>query len=264
MNILKMVLVGIVQGLTEFMPVSSSGHLVLIQRIFGLDKPGLTYEVILHIGTLIPIIIVFWQDIVGLLKKPFQKTTYLLITATIPAVVFTLIFDKPIEQLFQGGRFLSLGFIITGFVLLFASSLPDGYKEMKDISVSDAVLIGCMQAIAIAPAISRSGSTISGALTRKLTRETAAKFSFLMSIPAILGATVMQAKDIVTGNVVIPSADIVPMLFGFVAAMLSGYLSIRFMLKIIKECKLKYFSYYVFALAALIIADQFFFKTFFS
>lgn len=263
MNMLNAVLLGIIQGITEFLPISSSGHLALFHQIFGITEPTLTFDVVLHVGTLIPVIIVFWKEIFSLLKKPFQKITYCLVIATLPIVATSLIFNDIIESLFIGGRFLAIGFVITGFVLLFADRVKDGEKREKDITFADSLLIGCMQAIAIVPAISRSGCTISGALSRRLSRDTAARFSFLLSIPAILGAAVLQVKDIISGDLVLATRDIIPMLMGFVAAALSGYLSIRFMLKIIRACKLRYFSYYVFALAGFILADQIFLHIFF-
>lgn len=263
MNMLNAVLLGIIQGITEFLPVSSSGHLALFQQIFGITEPTLTFDVVLHVGTLIPVVIVFWEEIFSLIRKPFQKLTYCLVVATLPIVVISLLFNDIIDTLFIGGRFLAIGFMITGFVLMFADRVTDGEKKEGDITFADSVLIGCMQAIAIVPAISRSGCTISGALSRRLSRDTAARFSFLLSIPAILGAAVLQVKDIVSGELIFSARDAMPMLMGFLAAALSGYLSIRFMLKVIRACKLKYFSYYVFALAAFILADQFFLHIFF-
>lgn len=257
LNILQAVILGIVQGLAEFLPVSSSGHLVLLQKVFGITEPTMTFDVILHVGTLIPIVIVFRKDLMALIKKPFQKMTYLLAIGTLPAVLVSLLFGDFIDNMFQTGALLSLGFIITGVLLLWADSIIEGEKQGRDITYTDAVFIGCMQAIAITPAISRSGSTIAGSLCCKLKRETAAKFSFLLSIPAILGAVVLQLKDLATGEAAIGDISLLAVLFGFFAAMLSGYLSIRFMLKLIKECKLKYFSFYVFGLAAFIAFDQF-------
>ncbi len=259
MNILYAVILGIIQGLTEFLPVSSSGHLVLFQNLFGLDMPGMQFDVVLHIGTLIPVIIVFRKDIIMLIKKPFQKYVLLLAAATIPAVIFALLLGDAVDELFKSGAYLGLGFILTGLVLIYADRIGNGKKKEEDITLTDSIVIGTMQAIAICPAISRSGSTIGAALFRKLDRETAARFSFLLSIPAILGAAVLAFKDVVTGGVPVPSADIPGFVAGFIASGLTGYLAITFMLKIIKKGKLRYFAYYVFALAALILADKFIF-----
>lgn len=256
MNLLQAIILGIVQGLTEFLPISSSGHLLLTEKLFGIHNDSLFFEVFLHVGTLIPVLIVFRNDILKLIKNPFQKMTYLLIVATIPAVLVTLVFGEYLDQLFNATLFLAFGFIITGCLLLYSDRVKSGYKKDKDITYLDALVIGAIQGIAIAPAISRSGSTISGSLFRKLKRETAAKFSFLMSIPAILGAVALQVMHIIKGDVIIVDMNWFNMCAGFVAAMLSGFLAVNFIMELIKRCKLKYFSFYVFALALLIIIDQ--------
>ncbi|MDR2649775.1 MAG: undecaprenyl-diphosphate phosphatase [Clostridiales bacterium] len=266
MNILKAVILGIVQGFSEFLPVSSSGHLVAAQRLFGLEEQMLSFDIILHLGSLVAVFIVFWKDIWGLLKKPFQNLTYMLIAATIPAVIVGALLKEQIEILFEGGVFLALGFIITGLLLLYSDSMRNIKNQSKDISLPDAIFIGCVQAAAIAPGISRSGSTITAGLRQGLSRENAARFSFLLSVPAILGAALMTAKDALgspEGAAGLLAAGALPMLLGFLASMLSGYLSIRFMLDLIKKCELRYFSYYVFAVAAFILADIFIMHRFF-
>ena len=251
MSLLEAVILGIIQGLTEFLPISSSGHLSVFHHIFGMQEPQIAFDVVLHLGTLVPVFIVFRKDIWALLRNPFQKMTVLLIIGTIPAVVFALLFKSRIEMLFASLLFIVFGFCITGLVLLFADRVSTGDKEEKDITFVDALLVGCAQAVAIAPAISRSGSTIAASLGRKLNRETAAKFSFLLSIPAILGAAVMTFRGIISDG----AGDIewLNMAVGFVAAMLSGYLAIKFMLNLIKKAKLKYFAVYVFILAAVLL-----------
>ena len=266
MNLLEAVLLGIVQGLTEFLPISSSGHLVLFQKLFGITAPMLSFDVFLHLGTLVAVFIVFWKDILAILKKPLQNITYMLIVATIPAVVVGLLFEKQIEAMFNGGVTLALGFIITGLLLIYSDRIKNPGKLNKDIRFADAAVIGCMQALAIVPAISRSGSTITAGLYQGLSRETAARFSFLLSIPAILGAALLTAKDIMGGPggaAGFLSAGALPLCFGFLASLLSGYLSIRFMLDLIKKSKLSYFGYYVLVLAGFILADIFLTHRFF-
>jgi len=266
MSILKAVILGIIQGFTEFLPISSSGHLVLAQRIFGIEQHVLSFDIILHLGSLIAVFAVFWKDIFELIKKPFQNLTYMLIVATIPAVFIGILFKNQIESLFEGGIFLAFGFLFTGALLIYSDKIQYSKKRNKDIKLPDALVIGCVQAIAITPGISRSGSTITAGLHQGLSRETAARFSFLLSVPTILGAAVMTAKDILgspEGVAGFLSVGVLPLVFGFLAAMLSGYLSIRFMLDIIKKYKLHYFGYYVFVLAGFIFADIFVMKIFF-
>ncbi len=251
MSVLQAVLLGVIQGLAEFLPVSSSGHLVLFEKLMG-TKPDMSFDILLHLGTLVSVVIVFYKDVLGLLKKPFQKLTLLLVLATIPAVLATVLFGDFIEELFATGQYLATGFLLTGMFLLYADSKKEGTKKMEDLSIGDALFIGSMQAVAIAPAVSRSGSTIVGSLFRGLNREAAAKFSFLMSIPVILGASVLQLKDFVTGEAVF-TGEPLPMIFGFVAAMLSGYIAVNFAMKLIKQAKLKFFAFYVFALAVVLL-----------
>lgn len=261
MNTFQAIVLGIVQGLTEFLPVSSSGHLVLFGKLFKLEEPSMTFDIILHLGTLIPVFIVYSKDIMELIKKPFQKTTYLLFVATLPTIFVALFLGDYIDMLFETGKFISLGFIITGTILMLTDKAMMGSKKMP--TYKNALFIGCMQAFAIIPAVSRSGSTIFGALKSGLTRKDAAKFSFLMSIPAILGATVYEAKDIIMGNTSIDTLPLIPTICGFLAAILAGYLSINLLVNVIVKAKLKYFAYYVYAIAFFILLDQFVFNIFF-
>ena len=256
MSIIEAIILGIIQGIAEFLPISSSGHLALAQHLFGIKESSLSFGVLLHLGTLVPVFVVYWNELWKLIKKPFQKTTYLLIIGTIPAVVSALLLGDVIEALFSSLLFLAAGFALTGGLLLLVDHVRPGAKSDRDMTYADALIIGCAQGVAIAPAISRSGSTISASLLRGLNRETAARFSFLLSIPAILGAAVLQLKDVITGGEVMAGIPLVCMVAGFLAAMLSGYLAIQFMLKLIQRAKLKVFSVYLFLLSAFILVDQ--------
>ena len=255
MTLLEAILLGIVQGLAEFLPISSSGHLALTKQLFGLNEPNMPFIIVVHLGTLLPVLIIYRKDIWELIKKPFQKLTALLIIATLPAVVVALLFDDRIEEAFVSLHFLAGGFIITGLALMLTDRIKFLHKKGEDISPLDALLIGIAQGIAVFPGISRSGSTIAAALGRKITREDAAKFSFFMSIPAILGAAVLYTAQIITGRVAIGTLDPLTLGAGFIAAALSGYLAINSLLAIIRKAKLRYFAYYVFLLAGVIIFD---------
>ena len=260
MNLLEAIFLGIIQGFTEFLPISSSGHLILFQRLFNIDanagQKSILFEVVLHVGTLIPILIVYRKDILRLLRKPFQKLTWLLVVATIPAIIATVLLGDKLDALFATTSLLGFAFVLTGCLLLYADKAEGGNKKERGIAYLDALIIGIVQAIAIIPGISRSGSTITASLSRKLTRETAAKFSFLMSIPAIGGAVVLQIFHMIKGDVAIADINALCLIFGFLASMLAGFLSIQFMLALIKKCKLKYFSIYLFILAAVIFLDK--------
>jgi len=258
MSIIHAIILGLVQGLTEFLPVSSSGHLVLFQKIFGLSEATQSFDILLHMGTLIAVFICYWEDIWNILRKPFQKITYLLIAATLPTVVIALLFNSKLEAVFGSGNYLGILFFITSAAMFFADTRKDGNKKIKDMSYADAIIIGIMQGIAICPAVSRSGMTIAAALAIGLRKNSAARFSFLMSIPAILGAMVFTLKDMASGEAAVGEAmGVFPVAVGFVVAAVSGFLAINFMIKIINRGKLKYFGIYTAILGAYLCLDQF-------
>jgi len=270
MNIFNAIVLGVLQGLTEFLPVSSSGHLVLMQKIFGITEPTLFFDTMLHVGTLLAVVTVLRRDIWGILKRIIQPLTLYLIIATIPAVIIALAFGDIIEHVFESGKFLGVCFLITTALLVAAEFLSrranalGGLKSGDKMNWLDALIIGIMQAVAIAPGISRSGATISGALSRKLDRDFAARFSFLLSIPAILGAVVLQSKDLVKEGV--PSAaqaaqdsesiGAAAIIAGTLCAAIVGFFAMKLMLKIIREKSLYGFAIYTAALGILIIIDQ--------
>ena len=254
MTLIEAIILGIIQGLAEFLPVSSSGHLMVFHRLLGIESnDNLTFIVVLNLGTLLPLLFIFRKDILELIKQPFQKTVALLLIATIPIVIATILFGSFIEGLFQSTQFLAFGFLITGTILILTDRISHNDRLIKNMHYLDAVIIGLVQAIAVFPGLSRSGSTISAALARKIDREEAAKFSFLMSIPAAFGALVFRILRIFTGHILITDLNFLNLIVGFVAAAISGYLSINFMMNLIKKAKLKYFAlFYVFGLTVLI------------
>ena len=257
MNIWEALVLGVVQGLCEFLPVSSSGHLVLFQQILGVNDPGILLDTLLHVGTLVAIFVVFWHDIWDMIRRPLSKPVYLLALATVPAVIATLLFGDFFETAFTG-KFLGLGFLATSAILFF-SGKRQGHR--KEVGYADALVMGVFQAVAILPGISRSGSTISGGLFRGIDRTEAAKFSFLMSIPAILGSVVLQVKDIVTGTAV--SLPLVPVIVGTAAAAVSSLFAIKFMLYLVRRVNLAGFAIYTLALGTLVCLDQWVFHIFF-
>ena len=267
MNILQAVILGIVQGVAEFLPISSSGHLVLLQHIFGLDIENaylLTFDIVVHLGSLVAIMFVFWPDIWKLIKNPFQKMTALLIIGTIPAVVAALLFQDFIVNSLRSGIWLAAAFTVTGFILLVADRLPTGTKVEKDITWFDALFVGIAQAFALPPGISRSGTTIAGALGRGINRQAAAKFSFMLAIVAIAGAGAYDAYELILGDgAAIYAVGLGNMIVGFIVSAVVGYFSIRLLLKLIQACRLRYFSYYVWALAVFIFVDWWIFNNFF-
>jgi len=270
MNIFHAVLLGIIQGLTEFLPVSSSGHLVLFQKIFGISEPALLFDTMLHVGTLAAVVAVLWKDIWAILRKINQPLTLYLIIATIPTVIAALIFRKPLEKAFETGHFLGFAFLMTSALLIGAELLAKRSaargktaKNAATVGWLDALVIGIMQAVAIIPGVSRSGATLSGALSRRLDRDFAARFSFLLSIPAILGAVVFQLKDLVKGDagtVGVPMTGGIgttAMIAGTISAAVVGFFAVRLMLKIVREKSLWGFAVYTGVLGLLVLLDQF-------
>ncbi|MDR1178523.1 MAG: undecaprenyl-diphosphate phosphatase [Spirochaetaceae bacterium] len=258
MNIFEAVVLGAVQGLTEFLPVSSSGHLVLFQKIIGISEPALFFDTLLHCGTLAAIFLVLRRDIWALIKKPLQPLTLYLIIGTIPAVIAGLLLKDFIERAFAGGAFLGYAFIFTSLALFSAeylSGLPGRERRGSDINWFDALIIGVLQAVAIMPAVSRSGLTLSGALSRRLERGFAARFSFLLAIPAILGALVLQIHDLAAGEGG-ASLETLPVIAGTLTAALVGIVSVSLMLKLVREHSLRGFGVYTAVLGILVLVDQ--------
>jgi undecaprenyl-diphosphatase len=268
MSILYAIILGAVQGLTEFLPVSSSGHLVLLQKIFGISGPqaapqaALFFDTMLHTGTLSAVVAVLWQDVLAILRRLFQPLTGFLVLATIPAVIAALAFSGPIEHAFESGQFLGISFLVTSALLIIAELLSrhvrgtNKIKKAEEMNWIDALVIGVLQAIAIIPGVSRSGATISGALSRRLDRDFAARFSFLLSIPAILGALVLQLKDLAK-NGRPAGVDMGALAAGTAAAAIVGFFAVKLMIKIIREKSLFGFAVYTAILGALILVDQF-------
>lgn len=256
MSILQAIILGVIQGVTEFLPVSSSGHLVLFQHIFGVNQSLLTFDACVHLGTLVAVFMFFKNDIISILKKPFQKITWLLLVGTIPTAIIGLAFKDFFEQVFHNGSTLGFGFFITGIILLLSQQMQVGKKDVSNAKYRDALFVGLMQGAAILPAISRSGLTVSAAFMRGFDKDFAAKFSFLLSIPAILGATLIQVKSLV--EVGGENTDLTVLMVGGASAAIAGYISIKYFIEILKKGKLKYFSYYVFAVGSFVVIDQLF------
>jgi undecaprenyl-diphosphatase len=258
MSIFEAIILGAVQGITEFLPVSSSGHLVLLQKIFRISEPTLLFDIMVHVGTLGAVFIVLWADIWNILRYPIQKFTGLLIVATLPTVLIALIFKDLIEAAFASAAFLGFAFLGTAVLLIIAEGLsrrPGRAKTERTMQWSDALVIGLLQGVAIIPGVSRSGATLSGALSRKLDRSFAARFSFLLSIPAILGALVLQLKGVLEGTA--GGIGTAPLIAGTLTAGVVGFFSIQGMLTIVRKRSLWGFALYVAVLGLLILLDQY-------
>lgn len=254
MDIMQSLWLGLVQGLTEFLPVSSSGHLLLLKRLFGIATNDITFEVLLHGGTLLAVIAVYWRRIWNMLCHPLRSELPLLVAATVPAVIAALLLD--FDTAFEG-EYLGFSFLITTLILWLADLVGGLAPKRKAVGWSNAVVMGVMQAVAIMPGISRSGSTISGGVATGLSRKRAADFAFLMSIPAILGSIV---RELIGGGVgQLASESLVPVLVGVGVAAVSSFLAIKVMLAIVRRVRLTWFGLYTGVLGVLILLDQYLF-----
>ena len=252
------VIMGIVQGFTEFLPVSSSGHLALVQNIVDFEaymSSHMVFDIALHLGTLVSVVIAFWDDIKFLFvsgidwlrhgfrveKHEGRNTVFMLFIATLPLIVAYLLKDK-IEEAFQNPVLIGIALLFTATILWLSDRVTGGKKMGGTMGIKDALVIGLMQMIAVLPGVSRSGSTMTAGLFTGLKRDFAVKFAFLLSIPAVLGATVTSIPDVLTmtwtGN------DVMTFLIGIVCAAVSGYYAIFMVRKIASSKNFKYFAYY--------------------
>ena len=263
MEIINAIILGIIQGLTEFLPVSSSGHLEISKAILGEGKiaeESLLMTVVLHFATALSTIIIFRKDLkeifVGLLQfknnESFQFSLKIVLSM-IPAALVGVFFNNEIESLF-GGALTLVGsmLLVTGLLLFLADKAkPSG----KTVGIKESVIIGISQAIAILPGISRSGATISTSVLLGIDKEKSARFSFLMVVPLIFGK---MAKDILSGKISTTDTNFLPLLIGFIFAFFTGMFACKWMIKLVKNSQLKYFSYYCFAVGGIVIAFSIF------
>lgn len=260
LDIISAIILGAVQGISEFLPISSSGHLVIVPHLLGVQT-GLAFDTILHVGTLVAIFTFFWKDIVNLIKGfivsiidltdgkdrfmkdlgeiPEVRFVWLIIIGTIPTGIIGLLLKDAIETIFRGTVFVGIFLIITGIILYYSERHSSGHTTEKDMSFKQALTIGICQGLAVFPGISRSGSTIASGLCLGLNREYAARYSFLLSVPAVVGAALVQVKDIAVLDV-----STTVLVAGFLSSVIFGYLSIKLLMKMIEGWSLDIFAYY--------------------
>lgn len=255
MGYLIVILIGLVQGVAEFLPISSSGHLSVLYDIFDVTDNTILLSIIMHLATLLAVVIVYYEDIVLLLKNPFCRTNKLLVVSTIPTVIIVLIFEVLFGGVF-GGSIVIIGFLITAIILLISEKINKNTTSIAsdildmNISYKSAVLIGLTQGIATIPGISRSGSTIATALMCKVNKSDATKFSFLMSIPIIVASFCYELLKIKEATFDFGTMEL---FVGFVVAFFSGLFAIKYMINFIKNKKLYIFSIYLVILSTILI-----------
>jgi undecaprenyl-diphosphatase len=271
MTLLQSIILGIIQGLTEFLPISSSAHLVITPYILGWEIPiqeAFIFDVLVQLGTLLAVIVFFWKDLYSIItgvinglihKNPFSEPAsrlgWVLVLATIPAVLAGVLVKKPIEQVFSNPIATGLLLFGTAALLVVAELFGKRMRQIEAISWLDALIIGLFQVISLLPGISRSGSTISGGMIRNLERPSAARFSFLMSVPVMLGAGAMAIVDLIQ----LPdfSAQIPTLVVGFITSAVVGYFSIRWLLAYLVSRRLFPFAIYCVVLAMVVLITSF-------
>jgi undecaprenyl-diphosphatase len=257
------VLLGVVQGLTEFLPVSSSGHLVMFQQILGEEQLGIgdhvAFDLVLHLGTLVPVLIMYRSDIFGMfsdlrgdgppLERGGLRLAAWVLVGTVPTGLIGILLKDVFEQLFTTTLSVGVAFAVTAALLWRTRAIEHGGREIAGMTWKDALIIGLAQGFAITPGISRSGTTIAVALMLGIRRDLAARYSFLLSVPAILGAFVLKAKDVDVAT----AQAVGPLVIGFVAAALSGWVALVILLRLVRTGDFSRFSYYLAPLSVIAV-----------
>jgi len=255
-------ILGIIQGVTEFLPVSSSGHLVIAQTALGVSKSSITFDVMVHLGSLVAVLAALRADWLPMVRGALgsrsdaegRRRILLVLIGSVPVGIVGLLFKDFLEPLFQSARAAGTMLLVTGLVLWFADKTarqaknPGGRRDLSQVSIQDAVWIGCGQALAVLPGLSRSGTTIAAGMVRGIDRESAARFAFLLSIPAILGATVLELPALFSG-----ASDAPALLIGAAAAAISGYFAIATFLRFLRSGSLIGFAVYTWVVGLIVL-----------
>ena len=282
MSYISSVLMGILQGIAEFLPISSSGHLALFQHFFSVEnyeETQLFFTVLLHLGTLVSVFVYYWRDIWEMIREffallgslfshrgeretvpppPARRMVLLIIVATLPLFLILPVKDR-VEAAMGSVTFVSVALLLTGFILFFSDRMAKGRKTERTATVTDAVLVGFAQALGTLPGISRSGITISAGLLRGYERTFAVRFSFLMSLPAVLGANILTLKDVIEAGSV--DLELLPVyMVGMVVAAVVGYFAIRLVNLLADKGKFGAFAYYCWAAGLISLGASFFVK----
>ncbi len=285
MTLINAVILGIIQGLAEFLPISSSGHLAILEEVLKVKNAGMFFDVMLHLGTLVAIFIAYWSDIkklvaegimivrdaiinffrffynithrqklksyIHIVHSPYRKFVMLIIVSTIPTGIIGVVFKDVVSSASSSLLIVGICLLITGIILLVSDVLPAGNKRPNQVGYTQAGVIGVVQGLATLPGISRSGSTITACLLCGFDKSFAVKYSFIMSIPAVLGAVVLELKDF--AELTIEKAELLYYGIGTLLAAIVGYICIKTMLVVVRGKKFRYFAYYCFVVGAFAI-----------
>lgn len=274
MTLLQGIILGLLQGIAEFLPISSSGHLALMQKFFNIQEGNLFFTEMLHFGTFLSIFVVYFKDIMLIIiefinffirgfktknfviRNRYQKLAFMILIASVPTAIIGLSFEDFFNSLYSGSIIpIGISFIITGVLLWIGDKGKYKNKDIREMTSKDSLIIGTMQGIAIVPGISRSGTTIVASLIRGLDRETATMFSFLLALPAIFGAGILGIKDALKADLAHFNP---PIIIGMFVAFITGIIALRVLINILKKDKLYYFSYYLWIIGIITILSSFF------
>lgn len=270
-NIFFAVFAGFIQGISEFLPISSSGHLVIFHDFLNFNLPdNLAFDVVLHLGTLLALLIFFWADVWRYIisfissfrhwdvkNNIDQKMAWLLLISTIPAVIIGYLFDNAAETYFRSSELVAIMLIVFGLILYAADRFLLQVKTLKEMTVFNSLVIGLAQALALIPGVSRSGITIIAGLSQKFKRQDAARFSFLLSMPIVFGAGAKKIIDLIQGQGVDNSESLI-LLLGFLSSAITGYFCIKFFLNYLQQHSLKIFAYYRIVIGIVILIFLYF------
>lgn len=270
-TIFQAIVLGIVQGLGEFLPISSTAHLILAPWFFGWSDPGLSFDVALHVGTLVAVVAFFWRDWLDIFAAAFggevskrtdgadrtdragysKNLLWLLVIASVPGAIFGMLFDDKAEQALRNPLLIAFTLSVVGLVLYLVDKYAVHKKEIGAITVKDSIIIGLSQAVAIIPGVSRSGATMTAGLSLGLDRQQTARFSFLLSTPIIFGAALVKVPHLLKGGITMP------VMLGILASAITGYIAIKYMLRFIQKVGYAPFFWYRLALAVVVAAVYF-------
>ena len=272
MDVLKALFLGFLQGATEFLPISSSAHLVLVPWWLGWEAPPLLFDVTVHMGTLVAVLMYFWRDWLALFRAglgalrnrsffqdPDARLLWFLVVGTLPAALAGALLESVFERAFASPPVVALFLLVTAGILVWSERAYTAERPLRELTLRDALAVGTAQAFAIFPGISRSGSTMAMGMARGLSRPNAARFSFLLATPIILGAGVKQALDVLSGAEAITHAELAPLAVGFSAAAVTGFVCIWFLMRLLQRRRLYVFAAYCAALGTLTLLSAFLF-----
>lgn len=249
---------GVVQGLTEFLPVSSSAHLVILDSLLGVKQPTMSLAIFLHLGTLLAVVVVYFRELLRILVGMFTgrregRLGWFIVIGSIPAAVLGIALKDVFAQVFSSVLVSGVMLLVTGAILFWSGRLPRGRRDERSMTAGDALVVGAFQAVAILPGISRSGSTIAGGLWRGLRPKLAADFSFLLSVPAVLGAGLLDLRETFRSG---EAVDLHGLIIGMALSFIFGYIAVKWLIAVVRRGRIQIFAYYCWAVGLAVIVWQ--------